>query len=144
MMQSSSQILTTTMVTRISKKIIYVLLFCALMIVTYLRLSGWQPTIANIERICSHSIFVCPFHYLTGFDCPGCGITRSLVSFFVGDPVLSFYFHPFGPLIGLGVLYFVVCSFKKEWNLNLDKFASYRFSWSALLVILAWGVLRNI
>lgn len=39
----------------------------------------------------------CPFKMLTGFPCPGCGITKSLVYFYQGDLGKSFYYHIFGP-----------------------------------------------
>lgn len=39
----------------------------------------------------------CPFKMLTGFPCPGCGITKSLVYFYQGDLSKSFYYHIFGP-----------------------------------------------
>jgi hypothetical protein len=40
---------------------------------------------------------LCPFKMLTGFPCPGCGITKSLVYFYQGDLAKSFYYHIFGP-----------------------------------------------
>ena len=41
---------------------------------------------------------ICPFKMLTGFPCPGCGITKSLVFLYAGDFVKSIYYHLFGPL----------------------------------------------
>lgn len=41
----------------------------------------------------------CPFKMLTGFPCPGCGITKSLVFFYEGDILKSLYYHLFGPLV---------------------------------------------
>lgn len=40
---------------------------------------------------------LCPFKMLTGFPCPGCGITKSLVYLYQGDLGRSFYYHIFGP-----------------------------------------------
>jgi hypothetical protein len=40
----------------------------------------------------------CPLKMITGFPCPGCGITKSLVSLYEGDIFESFYHHLFGPL----------------------------------------------
>jgi len=41
----------------------------------------------------------CPFKMLTGFPCPGCGITKSLVYFYEGDLLKSVYYHILGPFV---------------------------------------------
>ena len=41
----------------------------------------------------------CPFKMLTGFPCPGCGITKSLVYFYQGDLYKSLAFHILGPFV---------------------------------------------
>ncbi len=41
----------------------------------------------------------CPFKMLTGFPCPGCGMTKSLVFLYEGDIWRSLCFHLFGPFI---------------------------------------------
>ena len=41
----------------------------------------------------------CPFKMLTGFPCPGCGITKSLVYFYEGDIYKSLYYHILGPFV---------------------------------------------
>jgi Protein of unknown function (DUF2752) len=41
----------------------------------------------------------CPFKMLTGFPCPGCGITKSLVYFYQGDIYKSLSYHIFGPFV---------------------------------------------
>lgn len=43
----------------------------------------------------------CPFKMLTGFPCPGCGITKSLVYFYEGDIQKSLYYHILGPFVVL-------------------------------------------
>ena len=43
---------------------------------------------------------LCPMKLLTGFPCPGCGITKSLVFAYLGDVYKSVSYHIFGiPLI---------------------------------------------
>ena len=42
---------------------------------------------------------LCPLKMLTGFPCPGCGITKSLVYFYEGHLQKSLYYHLFGPLV---------------------------------------------
>ena len=42
---------------------------------------------------------LCPFKLLTGFPCPGCGITKSLVYFYEGDIYKSLSYHILGPFV---------------------------------------------
>lgn len=47
----------------------------------------------------------CPSVVLTGFPCPGCGMTRAMFSILRGDFAVAWHFHPFAYaiLIFLGV-----------------------------------------
>ena len=42
---------------------------------------------------------VCTFHLTTGLPCPGCGLTRSVVSCAHGQWAAAFHYHPLGPII---------------------------------------------
>lgn len=42
---------------------------------------------------------LCPFKMVTGFPCPGCGITKSLVYFYQGDLYKSISYHILGPFV---------------------------------------------
>ena len=42
---------------------------------------------------------LCPFKMLTGFPCPGCGITKSLVYFYEGNILKSVSYHILGPFV---------------------------------------------
>lgn len=42
---------------------------------------------------------LCPFKMMTGFPCPGCGITKSLVYFYQGDFYKSISYHILGPFV---------------------------------------------
>jgi hypothetical protein len=39
---------------------------------------------------------LCPFKLLTGFPCPGCGITKSFVALYEGHLLESLSYHIFG------------------------------------------------
>nr|WP_276901575.1 DUF2752 domain-containing protein [Pedobacter kyonggii] len=39
-------------------------------------------------------LFNCPFKAHFGFDCPGCGLQRSVLALFRGDLIASFKFYP--------------------------------------------------
>jgi len=51
---------------------------------------------------------LCPFKMTTGFPCPGCGITKSLVYFYQGDFYKSISYHILGPFVLLFSLISVV------------------------------------
>lgn len=54
---------------------------------------------------------LCPLKMLSGFPCPGCGITKSLVYFYEGDIYKSLYYHILGPfVIGFCVVTIAVLS----------------------------------
>ena len=42
---------------------------------------------------------LCAFKMITGFPCPGCGITKSLVYFYHGDFYKSVSYHILGPFV---------------------------------------------
>lgn len=134
---------TAFMAAQVFKRIFQVTFVASCLISVVARINGWVPTIANIENLSEHSPLSCLFHKFTGWDCPGCGLTRAVLSFFAGDVSLSFYFHPLGPLLGLFLCYLFIISFldKKLWT--PQKWLNPQWSWSFLLVLIAWGILRN-
>ena len=51
-----------------------------------------------VDTVCSLPP-VCLTRILTGFDCPGCGMTRALVSLAHGDLAGALAFHPLVPVV---------------------------------------------
>lgn len=47
---------------------------------------------------------LCPFKMVSGFPCPGCGITKSIIFFYEGDLYKSLSYHILGPLVPLASL----------------------------------------
>ena len=43
----------------------------------------------------------CPFHHLTGLDCPGCGMTRGIKALVSGDISGALSLHPFAPIFSV-------------------------------------------
>lgn len=88
--------------------------------------------------------FVCPLHFFTGYQCPGCGITTMIMN------LLTFHFHdaylanPY-LFISLPIVIPVVLLFewkgkgKKKWNIVYSVFLSFY-----IVSLFAWGVLRNL
>jgi len=51
--------------------------------------------VAGVGGACvALGIRVCPFALVTGFPCPGCGLSRASLALLSGDPVRAFHFHP--------------------------------------------------
>ena len=55
----------------------------------------------------------CPLKATTGFPCPSCGITKSIVYFYDGNLLKSLSFHLFGPLV-VGFCIFMIVLFLVE------------------------------
>ena len=76
----------------------------------------------------------CPFHMLTGFDCPFCGGQRMVLALLQGHWTEAFWLNPGlavgAPLVGAWWLW------KRE--------ITSRAAFVILCIAVAWGVLRNI
>lgn len=101
--------------------------------------------ISSLQAVSSHLYVPCIFHWLTEWDCPGCGITRSLISMYLWSPRLSFYFHPLGPVIFLSAAFYWASHFSRRaencWRHGREFFRTHAYT--VLIVVAAWGVLRN-
>jgi hypothetical protein len=51
--------------------------------------------------------FVCPFHFLTGFPCVGCGGTRAALALARGDLARAFEMNPLAALAGIGFVIYL-------------------------------------
>ena len=87
----------------------------------------------------------CPFRLITGFQCPGCGISRMLISLVKLDFVSAFQYNPF-ILLTLPILCFIV--FYSDY-LYIRKGDGSLGKWNILLIfelvgLLVFAVLRNV
>ena len=53
-------------------------------------LSAWSSFLGQADIF----FLPCPFKYLTGVDCPGCGFQRSLLALLQGDLSRSLHLYP--------------------------------------------------
>ncbi|RZA03506.1 MAG: DUF2752 domain-containing protein [Sphingobacteriaceae bacterium] len=53
-----------------------------------------------------HYLLPCPFKYLTGIDCPGCGFQRSVIELMQGNIKQSFILYPPAMPILLVLIYY--------------------------------------
>lgn len=80
----------------------------------------------------------CPLKYLTGCNCPGCGIQRSILKAFQGEFSESFIQHPAGiPIILLSAFFVVNLKLK---IINGNRFISYSLILIGVISIINWIV----
>lgn len=88
----------------------------------------------------------CPIHYLTGYYCPGCGVTRMFTSIIKLDFYQAFHYNMLiFLLIPFFATYFIFqlsAYLKKKKNVMNGK--SFNKMWITLVVVfLVFGILRN-
>lgn len=89
---------------------------------------------------------VCPLFSLTGFACPGCGLTRGFHALFHGDLYTAVDFNALTPLFAL-IFAFLVASLvsvaaRGKGLVRLSASPVYLFG--LLILLLTFGVLRNL
>ncbi len=64
--------------------------------------------------------YKCPFRFITGIPCPGCGMTRAFRELVKGNIRRAFYYHPLWPM-ALGAAILLVLYFfdiiKPSWKI---------------------------
>ncbi len=74
---------------------------------------------------------LCLFHNITGFPCPGCGMTRAFLRFFSGDIKGALYYHPL--FWSIPFLFSVV--FLSKYSLFLQKLKQNDLFWVVITII---------
>src|SRR3954464_9241551 len=89
---------------------------------------------------------VCPLYSMTGFACPGCGLTRGFHALFHGDVLTALDFNALIPIwtlvFGYLFLSFVLTAIRGR-GLSW-KFLTPSILFGFLIVLLTFGVLRNL
>ncbi len=89
---------------------------------------------------------VCPLYTMTGYACPGCGMTRGFHALFHGDIVSAIDFNALIPfwalLFGYAFVGLILTAVRGR-GLKMIKFNPLLL-WLLLFVVVAFGVLRNI
>ena len=95
-----------------------------------------------------HSIFIpCPFKFVTGYNCPGCGSQRAIHQLLHGDLIKAFGLNPLLilslPLIlyGLGA---AIWNFIFDTKLRVKLFYSNLFIYIFFGIVLLYWFVRNI
>ena len=79
-------------------------------------------------------MLTCPFHWLTGLDCPFCGAQRMMLALLQGHVAEAFWCNP---------ALFIALPFVLAWWLWKKEISS-RTAFVLLCLALVWGVVRNL
>lgn len=89
----------------------------------------------------------CLFHKITGYYCPGCGITRCLFSLLQGKIYQAFMYNQLVfILLPFIILYFIYTTyiyiFNKK-NTLINKIPNYIYI-ILLIIVISYGIIRNL
>ncbi len=89
-----------------------------------------------------HFVFECPIKAITGFYCPGCGITRMFKSFFEGQIYQAFRYNPLVFL--LLIFYFIYLILDLFFHKYIKIIRKEYLLLFLLFMTVVYGILRNI
>ena len=109
-------------------------------------MTGGASAVWAFDPAQTHFLPVCPLLALTGFACPGCGLTRGFHALFHGDVLTALDFNALIPvwtaIFGYLFLSLVLTTFRGRglpW-----KFITPSMLFGFLVVLIGFGVLRNL
>jgi hypothetical protein len=103
---------------------------------------------------CAYAVFFiktgvgipCLFHLITGFKCPGCGITRMLISLLKLDLPAAFQYNAavlcLLPFLFPLLVYWVYRYIRYGFHQNPKPIEA--ICWVFVAILLVWGVVRNV
>ncbi len=88
----------------------------------------------------------CPIYQITHLYCPGCGITRAFRSLLSLNFYQAFRYYNLIILLPIFIIYYGEDLLDKKGikNLNLKRFMTNKFWYTILVLVIIYGVLRNI
>ena len=109
-------------------------------------LLGGSAVVAYFDPTQAHFFPVCPLYSLTGFACPGCGLTRGFHALFHGDIATAIHFNALTPIwaiiFGLVLVSLVLFAIRGR-GLPFGKISPH-WLWVLASVLLVFGILRNL
>jgi hypothetical protein len=89
---------------------------------------------------------VCPLYVMTGFACPGCGLTRGFHALFHGDILAALEFNALLPLfvVLVGFGFFSLASFAIRGTRSTIRLIHPNALWVFLVLLIVFGAVRNL
>ncbi len=105
-----------------------------------------SAVVAYVNPTETHLLPICPLFALTGIACPGCGLTRAFHALFHGDLVTALGYNALTPVWVVIFAYVAVSlTLTAVRGKGLAMWPIHpRFLWGFMIVLLTFGVLRNI
>jgi len=107
---------------------------------------GGAGLVTYFDPSAEHFFPVCPLYALTGFACPGCGLTRGFHALFHGDILTALHFNALTPIwtVIFGFTFISLVLFAARGRgLSLNKISA-NWLWVFLGLLMVFGVLRNL
>lgn len=111
-----------------------------------LAMAGGSAAIAYFDPAKANFFPVCPLYSLTGLACPGCGLTRGFHALFHGDIIPALDFNLLLPVwvVIFGYVWISLLVLAVRGRALPMWMTSPKFLWAFMIVLLTFGVLRNI
>ena len=109
-------------------------------------MAGGSAFVAFFDPSKANFFPVCPLFAVTGFACPGCGLTRGFHALFNGDIITAIDFNALVPVwivtFGYVLVSLILLAVRGR---GLPMWPTWpKFLWLFMIVLLAFGVLRNV
>jgi|ERR1035437_2224985 hypothetical protein len=113
---------------------------------TFAALAGGSAVVAYFDPSASNFFPVCPLYELTGFACPGCGLTRGFHALFHGDMASALHFNALIPIWAVIFAYVSISMLLMAVRgRGLPMWPTWpRFLWTFMVVLVIFGVVRNL
>ncbi|GLY53189.1 membrane protein [Lentzea sp. NBRC 102530] len=86
----------------------------------------------------------CPFNWLTGLNCPACGVTRMLHALLHGDVVSAFHFNAVMLAFGVPLVLWLFVRWSRDRWTGERRSVPRSVGVAVLVVAVVWGVGRNL
>lgn len=107
---------------------------------------GILTLVKNVNPTTSGLFPQCPFHALTGLNCPGCGATRGMHQLLNGNFIEALHYNALLVLFVPMIIYFLlnlVSVAVRGKTLGIGKLPPAGI-WTFAVVLLVFGILRNL
>ncbi|MGI5505934.1 DUF2752 domain-containing protein [Lentzea sp. CA-135723] len=86
----------------------------------------------------------CPFNWLTGLNCPACGVTRMLHALLHGDVISAFHFNAVMLAFGVPLVLWLFARWSRDKWTGQRRSVPRSVGVAVVAVAVVWGVGRNL